>query len=80
MMIGRNAIFGIGNPTDMIGSKNQRTILLRAIIAPSATPPTAAIAKPVKARNIVTPRLCQSSPRDGVGVNALVRPPKTAAA
>ena len=27
MMTGRNAIFGIGKPTEMIGSKNQRTML-----------------------------------------------------
>ena len=43
MMIGRNAIFGIGKPTEMIGSKNQRTSLQRDINAPSAMPPTAAM-------------------------------------
>ena len=31
MKIGRNAIFGIGNPTETIGSKNQRTQALRVI-------------------------------------------------
>ncbi len=36
IMIGRNAIFGIGKPTEMIGSKNQRTGTLRAIAAPSS--------------------------------------------
>ncbi len=50
MMIGRNAIFGIGKPTEMIGSKNQRAIRLRAIATPSATPATAAIRKPASAR------------------------------
>ena len=62
MMIGRKAIFGIGKPTEMIGSKNQRTSLLRDISAPSATPPTAAMAKPVSARYIVRPRLRHRSP------------------
>ena len=62
MMIGRNAIFGIGKPTEMIGSKNQRTILLRDIKAPSAMPPTAAMTKPVSARYIVSPRLIHRSP------------------
>ncbi len=50
IMIGRNAIFGIGKPTETIGSKNQRTGTLRDIAAPSRMPPTAEIAKPTSAR------------------------------
>ena len=50
MMTGRNAIFGIGNPTEMIGSKNQRTSALRDIAMPSRTPATAAMRKPARAR------------------------------
>ena len=50
MMIGRKAIFGIGKPTETIGSKNQPAIRLRDIAKPSATPATAAIAKPASAR------------------------------
>ena len=62
MMIGRNAIFGIGKPTEMIGSKNQRMSRLRDITAPSAMPPTAAMTKPVMARESVSPRLIHRSP------------------
>ena len=62
MMIGRKAIFGIGKPTEMIGSKNQRMSRLRAIRAPSAIPPAAAMAKPVMARASVSPRLIHKSP------------------
>ena len=47
---GRKAIFGIGNPTEMIGSKNQRASALRDIAIPSTMPPTAAMKKPTMAR------------------------------
>jgi hypothetical protein len=50
IMIGRNAILGIGKPTEMIGSKNQRMGALRDIAQPSATPAPAAIKKPASAR------------------------------
>ena len=50
MMIGRKAIFGIGKPTETIGSKNQRMSLTRDIAAPSAMPPHAAMRKPASAR------------------------------
>ena len=50
MMIGRKAIFGIGNPTEMIGSKNQRIDAMRDIAAPSAIPPQAAIKNAASAR------------------------------
>ena len=46
MKTGRNAIFGIGKATEMIGSKNQRVARLRAIRMPSTTPATPAMAKP----------------------------------
>ena len=62
MMIGRNAIFGMGKPTEMIGSKNQRMNRLRDIEAPSAIPSTAAMTNPVMARVIVSPRLIHKSP------------------
>ena len=42
---GRKAIFGIGKPTEIIGSKNQRASALRDIAMPNTTPPTAAITK-----------------------------------
>jgi hypothetical protein len=50
MKIGISAIFGIGNPNETSGSKNHRTVTKRAIRSPSATPATAAIANPAKAR------------------------------
>ena len=50
MMIGRNAIFGIGKPTEMIGSKNQCAIFERDIAIASAIPATVAMTKPVRAR------------------------------
>jgi hypothetical protein len=50
MTTGRKAIFGIGKPTEMIGSKNQWVNRLREIPMPSAMPATAPIKKPVKAR------------------------------
>ena len=50
MKIGRKAIFGIGNPTETIGSKNQRTQGRRVIKMPIKTPQTPAIANPVSAR------------------------------
>jgi len=50
MTTGRKAIFGIGKPTEMIGSKNQWVNRLREIAMPSATPATAPIKKPIKAR------------------------------
>src|SRR3954452_19579428 len=62
MKIGRNAIFGIGKPTDTIGSKNQRISGRRVIRIPSKTPPRPAIAKPASARYSVSPRLSASSP------------------
>src|ERR1700691_2259933 len=62
MKIGRNAILGIGNPTEMIGSKNQCTKLLRAIRIPRTTPVTDAIVKPTKARYMVSARLVIRSP------------------
>ena len=45
MMTGRNAIFGIGKPTEMIGSKNQRAMTLREIAMPSSDAGTAAISE-----------------------------------
>src|SRR5690242_13535374 len=60
--IGRKAIFGIGKPTETIGSKNQRTQRRRAIKMPSVTPPAPAIAKPASERNRVSPRLRANSP------------------
>ena len=36
MTTGRNAIFGIGKPTEMIGSNSQRTTALRDIAMPSS--------------------------------------------
>ncbi len=50
MMTGRKAIFGIGKPTEMIGSKNQRTTRTRDISVASVTPPMAAMKKPAIAR------------------------------
>ena len=62
MKIGRNAIFGIGKPTETIGSKNQRISGRRVIRMPSSTPPRPAIANPASARYSVSPRLSASSP------------------
>jgi hypothetical protein len=62
MMIGRNAIFGIGKPTEMIGSKNHRAIFERAITVASAMPQIEAMTNPVRARNSVSPRLIQRMP------------------
>ena len=50
MTTGRNAIFGIGKPTETIGSKNQCARPRREIAMPSTMPSTAAIAKPISAR------------------------------
>jgi hypothetical protein len=62
MMIGRNAILGIGKPTEMIGSKNQCASRERDIATASKMPPTAAMKKPAMARYIVSARLIQRSP------------------
>ena len=48
MMIGRKAILGMGKSIEMSGSKNQRTGRSRAIAAPSAMPPAAAMKKPAR--------------------------------
>jgi len=50
MTTGRKAIFGMGKPTEMIGSKNQLVNRLREIPIPSAMPATAPIRNPVSAR------------------------------
>ena len=50
MTIGRNAILGMGKPTEMIGSKNQLMSRLREIPIPSAMPARAPITKPLNAR------------------------------
>jgi hypothetical protein len=50
MTTGRKAIFGIGKPTEIMGSKNQLVSRLREIPMPSATPATAPIRKPLSAR------------------------------
>ena len=50
MITGRNATFGIGNPIETIGSKNQRAMVLREIAMAMKTPPTAATAKPANVR------------------------------
>jgi hypothetical protein len=50
MKIGRKAIFGIGNPAETSGSKNQRITGTRAMPTPSATPATAAATKPMAVR------------------------------
>ena len=50
MTTGRNAIFGIGKPTEMMGSKNQFVIPFREIPMPSTIPAMAPIKNPVNAR------------------------------
>ena len=70
MMIGRNAIFGIGKPTEMIGSKNQRTTVLRDIATPSATPPTAAIDEAGQRAVEREPEIDPQVAADGVGLDA----------
>ena len=50
IMTGRKAIFGIGKPMEISGSKNQCTSFNRDIAMPSAIPPTLAMAKPISAR------------------------------
>ena len=45
---GRNAIFGIGNPTDTIGSKNDTQ--KRCVVCHDITPLTVQIANAVNAR------------------------------
>ena len=50
VMIGRKAIFGIGNPTEMSGSKSQCIARLYVTAKPRATPAIAATAKPVSER------------------------------
>ena len=47
---GRKAIFGIGKPTETIGSKNQLAMTLRDIAMPMSTPPTAQMQNAVSAR------------------------------
>ena len=50
MMTGRNAILGMGKPTETIGSNSQRAGALRDMAMPRTTPTTAAMAKPARAR------------------------------
>ena len=50
MTTGRKAIFGIGKPTETIGSKNQLAMTLRDIAMPIRMPPTMEMRKPTMAR------------------------------
>ena len=69
MMIGRNAIFGIGKPTEIIGSKNQRAILQRDIAHRKRDAADCGDGKTSQARNSVKPRLIQRSPLDRIVID-----------
>ncbi len=62
VMIGRNAIFGIGKPTEISGSSSQRAARLYTTAKPRPMPAIAATAKPASDRYIVRPRFFQRPP------------------
>ena len=80
MMTGRNAIFGIGKPTEMIGSKNQCTHLMRDMAAPSAMPPIVAMHKAGHGAIEREPEIDPQLAADGVGYRCARPRRKTAAA
>ncbi len=60
--MGKNAIFGMGKPTETTGSRNHLTARERCASMPRTTPPAAAMPKPASVRQSVAPALRASSP------------------